>query len=137
MTDSDRIVLFDGVCNLCNGSVQFIIRNDKEGKLKFASLQSDNGQQLLSRYSIDRSKVDSIVFIDQGKAYIESTAALRIAGYLDGLWKILVVFRIVPVFIRDAVYRWIARNRYRWFGKQDSCMMPEPGVRERFLEDAA
>lgn len=127
------IVLFDGICNFCSSSVQFIIRRDRKGRFRFASLQSKIADQLLAGH--DRSgKMDSIVLIDHGKCYTESTAVLLIASRLDGLWKAAAIFLLLPKGIRDPLYRWFARNRYRWFGKMDSCMIPSPEIRERFLE---
>jgi len=122
------IVLFDGVCNLCNSSVQFIIKRDTKDYFRFDSLQSyiEKGNSL-------PINEDSIILIENGQFYSRSTAALRIAKRLNGLWKLLYVFIIVPPFIRNAVYDYIARNRYRWFGKQDSCMMPTAEMREKFL----
>lgn len=122
------IVLFDGVCNLCNSSVQFIIKRDTKDYFRFDSFQSyiEKGNSL-------PINEDSIIIIENGQFYSRSTAALRIAKRLNGLWKLLYVFIIVPPFIRNAVYDYIARNRYRWFGKQDSCMMPSSELREKFL----
>jgi len=127
------IILFDGVCNLCNQSVQFIIKRDPNGYFKFASLQSQTGQQLLNRFGLDNN-LKTIVLIENEKIYMKSTAVLRIVGRLRGFWPILGVFRIIPPFLRDIVYQIVAKNRYRWFGKQDSCMLPFPGVKNRFLE---
>lgn len=125
------IILFDGVCNLCNGAVQFIIERDKKRQFRFASLQSDFGQQYQQQVG---ASVDSILLVENGKIYQKSSAALRIARKLDGLWSLLFLFIIVPPFIRNAVYDWIARNRYRWFGKQDSCWMPTPDLKALFLD---
>lgn len=131
----NAIVLFDGVCNFCNNSVQFILKRDKTAYFHFASLQSDIGQQLLREYGLleTADKIDSVVLIENGKAYTHSTAALRIARKLTWCWKMLYGIILVPPFLRNAVYRWIARNRYRWFGKRDACMIPEPQWRSRFL----
>lgn len=133
MTTWNRIILFDGVCNLCNASIQFIIKRDKKNLFKFASLQSDVGKSLLAQHHIDGTKMDSVVYIENGKAFTESTAAIRVAGYLGFPWKLLQVFLIVPSMIRNVVYQWIARNRYKWFGKQDSCMLPDASLEARFL----
>lgn len=130
----EDVVLFDGVCNLCNSSVQFIIRHDPGGHFKFSALQSEAGQALLDRFGMDRRKFDSVVLYSNGRYYTHSGAALRIARRLSGLWPLLFyVFYPVPYFIRDAVYLFISRNRYRWFGKQESCMIPTPELRARFL----
>lgn len=129
----NKIVLFDGVCNFCNSSVQFIIKHDTSNSLKFASLQSSIGQALLNKYAIPKD-VDSVIFIENNQAYTKSSAALKIANYFGGFWKLLQIFMIVPTFIRNFFYDIIAKNRYRWFGKKDSCMLPSPEIRNRFLE---
>ncbi len=129
----EKIVLFDGVCNFCSSSVQFIIKHDKSNSLKFTSLQSTTGQQLLAQYNIAK-EVDSVIFIDGGRAYIKSDAAFQIAKYFRGLWKASRVFLIVPAFIRNFFYDIIAKNRYKWFGKKDSCMIPALEIRERFID---
>lgn len=134
MTEARHIVLFDGVCNLCNASVQFLLKRDRKQRLHFASLQSEAASELLRRHNYPQgADLNSIVFIDGEKVYTESTAVLRICRYLGFPWNWMQAFLIVPVPVRDAVYRWIARNRYRWFGKKDQCMLPEPGVAARFL----
>ena len=127
------VILFDGVCNLCNASVRFIIRRDRKNNFRFASLQSDFAQQLFQQLQFDASGIDSVVLYENGKLYVRSTAALKIARGLNGLWFLLYGFIVVPPFIRDAVYDFIARNRYKWFGKKDFCAMPEPGMKERFI----
>ncbi len=126
-------MLFDGVCNLCSGAVQFIIRRDPAGRFRFASLQSPLGEQLLARFGIDRHVTDSVILVEGDRWSKESDAALRIARGMRGAWKALVVFRVIPRPLRDALYRLIARNRYRWFGKQETCWLPTPELRERFL----
>ena len=126
------VVLFDGVCNFCNGAVNFIIRHDGEKKFKFAPLQSEIGGQMQAKYGISKD-VDSIILVENDKAYTHSTAGLRVAKGLGGIWSIAYVFIIVPAFIRDWAYRLFAKNRYRLFGRQDACMLPTPDVRERFL----
>jgi len=141
-------VLFDGKCNLCNGSVQFIIDHERAPNLRFAPLQSDIASERLKATlgeEATRALVlgaagsgdpDSIVVIEDGKAYTHSTAALRLAAHLTAPWRWAFVFYVVPRFIRDLVYRWIARNRYRWFGKTESCRVPTPELRARFIGDA-
>lgn len=124
------IVLFDGVCNLCNGAVQFIIARDKHQGFRFASLQSTFGQQ----YQEQVGEVDSILLVEEGQVYQKSTAALRIARKLNGLWPMLFVFIIIPPFLRDFIYDIIARNRYRWFGKKESCWLPTPDLKTRFID---
>lgn len=127
----ERIVLFDGECNFCNGSVQFIIKRDPAGRYKFASIQSEAGARLLKRHGAEGT--DSFVLIEGSKAYVKSTAALRLCKGLAGGWKLLVVLLAVPRPIRDAVYDKFAGRRYKWFGKADSCMLPAPHIQERFL----
>jgi predicted DCC family thiol-disulfide oxidoreductase YuxK len=127
------IILFDGVCNFCNGSVNFIIERDKEGYFKFAPLQSEIGQKLLDEYGIDKTLTDSVVLIENEKAYVRTTAALRIARKLNGAWKWFYGFIIVPRLFRDIFYKLFAKYRYRMFGKQDACMLPTPEIRSRFL----
>jgi predicted DCC family thiol-disulfide oxidoreductase YuxK len=129
----DRIVLFDGVCNFCASSVQFIIKNDKTSSLKFASLQSNLGQQLLIHYNMPTS-IDGVVFIENNRAYFKSTAAFQIANYFGITWKWLKLFSVFPLFMTDFVYDIIAKNRYKWFGKKETCMLPSPEIRNRFLE---
>lgn len=128
------ILLFDGVCNLCNGSVQFILRRDPEARFRFASLQSAVGQRYLDELRIDRRAVDSIILVEGDRWYMEGDAALRIARLLPGPWKILGIFRLLPRPLRDRLYRLVARNRYRWFGKRESCWLPTPELRGRFLD---
>ena len=126
------VILFDGVCNFCNGAVNFIIRHDGEKKFKFAPLQSEIGQRMQVKYGIGED-VDSIILVENDKAFTYSTAGLRVAKGLGGIWSLGYVFIIVPTFIRDYLYRLFAKNRYRLFGRQDACMLPTPDVRERFL----
>lgn len=135
MADSSEapVILFDGVCNLCNSSVQFVIERDKKKQFRFASLQSDYGQEQQKKYGLLDKNVDSIVLIENGKAYIKSTAALRIAKRLGGLYPLAYGFIIIPAFLRNIVYDFIARNRYKWFGKQESCWLPTPDLKSRFL----
>lgn len=128
------IVLFDGVCNLCNSSVQFIIKNDKKARFRFAPLQSTTGTKLMQSFQIPQ-KFDSFILIEDNKVYQKSTAALRVAKKLDGAWPLLYGFIIVPAFIRNAVYDFVGRNRYKWFGERNECMMPTPDLQNRFLKD--
>ncbi|WP_339172176.1 thiol-disulfide oxidoreductase DCC family protein [Solibacillus sp. FSL R5-0691] len=127
-----RILLFDGECNFCDASVQFIIKRDPNALFQFASLQSDVGAALLKKYDVPET-TDSIVFIENDRHYTESTAALKITRNLSGFWKLFYVFIVVPKPVRDLVYRWIAKNRYKWFGKKQECMLPSPEQRKRFL----
>jgi predicted DCC family thiol-disulfide oxidoreductase YuxK len=128
------VILFDGVCNLCNASVQFIIKRDSKSVFRFASLQSAIGQNLLRQAGLDTQLLYSVMFMYQGKVYQRSRAALEIAWRLGGLWSLFYVFILIPPFIRNAVYNWVARNRYRWFGVQQTCMMPTPDMKARFLD---
>jgi predicted DCC family thiol-disulfide oxidoreductase YuxK len=128
-----NIVLFDGVCNLCNGAVNFLIDADRKQKLHFASLQSEVGQRLLEGRKMDASNFDTFVFISDGHTYTRSRAALEVMRTIGGAWSLLYILVIVPAFIRDAVYSLISRNRYRWFGKRDSCRMPTPELKSRFV----
>lgn len=128
------VVLFDGICNFCNFWVQFVIRRDKKAKLKFAVLQSETAKSILPIYSIDSDMLTSVILIEDGKAFLQSTAALRICKYLDGGWKLMYVLIIIPSFLRNAIYNWISKNRYKWFGKKEECWIPTPDLRERFLD---
>ena len=127
------IILFDGVCNLCNGAVNFVIKRDPRNVFKFTPLQEKQGVLLLKKHAVDARKLDSIVLIENGNVYIKSSAALRIAKKLSGLWPLFFVLLIIPSFIRDGVYDFIAKNRYKWFGKKEQCMIPTPGMKEKFL----
>ncbi|MGM0903162.1 thiol-disulfide oxidoreductase DCC family protein [Mesobacillus maritimus] len=128
----NKIVLFDGECHFCDRSVQFIIKRDPNAYYKFASLQSDIGQQFRKDYSIPLY-IDSLILIENEHYYVKSTAALRICKNLKGVWKIGVAFLPIPTSIRDLAYDFIAKNRYKWFGKKDKCKLPSPETRKRFL----
>jgi predicted DCC family thiol-disulfide oxidoreductase YuxK len=127
------VILFDGVCNLCNSSVQFIITHDPRGRFRFSALQSEFGQSQLTRYGLNKERLLSVVLLINNKAHDKSRAALEIARRLSGLWPLMYTFIIVPPFIRDFVYDWISKNRYKWFGRQDECMIPTPELRSRFI----
>ncbi|MCW5911776.1 MAG: thiol-disulfide oxidoreductase DCC family protein [Cyclobacteriaceae bacterium] len=127
------VILFDGVCNLCNSSVLFVIKRDPGAKFRFASLQSDFGKARMRTFGLDDSELNSVLLIQHDKLYRKSRAALEIARQLTGAWPLLYGFMIIPAFLRDWVYNWIARNRYRWFGKKDACMIPTPGLKARFV----
>ena len=131
---NDPVVLFDGTCNLCNASVRFVIKRDKKELFNFASLQSDFAKQLFKKHGFNVKSLDSIILYEDGKFYWQSDAALKIARHLSGLWPLLYGFIILPGFIRDNVYNFIAENRYKWFGKKDHCELPAPGMKERFLD---
>ncbi len=134
MSDRENaIILFDGVCNFCNDSVNFIIERDSKNYFKFAPLQSQIAEDLLRTHKIDVNETDSIVLIENGSAHTFSTSALKIARHLSGMWSSLYVFIVVPKFIRDFFYKLFARYRYKLFGKRDRCMMPTPEIREKFL----
>lgn len=127
------ILLFDGYCNLCHSSVQFVMKHEKNQELYFTSLQSTIGLEILKHYKIDVSKIDSLVLIERNQAYIKSAAAIRLGKYLKGLYSLGYIFIIVPPFIRNWVYDFIAKNRYKWYGKQDSCIVPDENLAKRFL----
>ena len=132
-TNNNPILLFDGYCNLCNNSVQFVLKHEKNTDLLFTSLQSDAGISLLKQYNINPLNLDSLVFIKNNKFYTKSSAALRLTPYLKGLYPLLYSLLIIPPFIRNTVYDYIARNRYKWYGKAESCMMPTKELINRFL----
>lgn len=132
-TNDTAILLFDGVCNLCNSSVHFIIQHDKKDRFKFAAIQSEIGKELFKKFNMDPSLTDSLVLIELNRFYNRSTAALRIAKHLDGLYPLLYIFIIIPPFIRDGIYDLIAKNRYKWFGKKEACMIPSDEIRSKFV----
>lgn len=127
------ILLFDGYCNLCHSSVRFVLKHEKKSDIYFSSLQSPVGIELLNEYSIDPKATDSLVLIENNKAYTKSSAALRLAKHLKGIYPLAFGFLIVPPFIRNSVYDFIAKNRYKWFGKKESCIVPDQELAKRFL----
>ena len=130
-----KLILFDGVCNLCNTSIQYVIKHDKKNNFMFAALQSDIGKQIIKNYNIDTKKIDSILlYIPKKDIYYKSTAALKIAYYLGVPNRFMSIFFIVPTFIRNWVYDFIAKNRYKWYGKKESCMIPTIELKRKFLE---
>lgn len=129
------IVMFDGVCNLCNGVVRWVIPRNPSNNIKFAALQSVAGQRLLQNHIIDTSAIDSVIVVDGDTVFVESDAALRICQDLRWPWPLLRYLRIIPRALRDTIYRWVARNRYRWFGRRDQCMLPSPAHVQRFIPD--
>ena len=134
MIQDNKIILFDGVCNLCNSSVQYVIKRDKGNVYRFAALQSEIGKKLAEERGIDTSQVDSIILIEPGVAYYtKSTAALKIAQSFGGVWQLASVFEWIPEKIRDWVYDYIAKNRYKWYGRKDACMIPTPELKSKFL----
>ena len=127
------IILFDGVCNLCNGAVNFVIDHDPDAYFRFGALQSDAAQPILAKHGLEEKALDSIVLIEGGRVFRKSTAALRIARHLTGAWPLLYALLVIPRPLRDVVYDWIATNRYDWFGKRDQCRIPTPDLQARFL----
>ena len=128
------VILFDGVCNFCDASVHFIIKRDRRRIFRFATLQSEAGRQRLKQYGLPESDLSTIALIEGPEFYIRSTAALRIARRLNGLWPALYLLITIPRPIRDVFYGFVARNRYRWFGKKEACAIPTPDIKERFLD---
>ena len=129
------ILLFDGVCNLCAGAVQFILAHEKENSnVRFASLQSETGKQLLQKYNLNTDNIDSLVFIQNSQAYIYADAALQISRYLRFPYNLALVGHILPKAIRNSLYKWVARHRYAWLGKKDACWLPAPRWASRFLD---
>lgn len=128
------ILLFDGVCNLCNATVNFVIDRDRAGVVRFAALQSEAGRALLAKHGLAGDYLDSLVFIEGDAVWVASDGALRLTHYLGFPWRAAAVLACVPRWVREPVYRWIARNRYRWFGHQESCRMPTDALRARFIE---
>lgn len=131
-TPNNPILLFDGYCNLCSGCVKFVLRHERNNKIMFTSLQSDQGIRLLKHYQIDPVITDSLVLIENNTAYIKSSAALRLTKYLKGLYPMCMVFIMVPSIIRNLIYDYIAKHRYQWFGKSDTCLVPDKNSVNRF-----
>ena len=127
------IILFDGVCNFCNSAVNFAFKRNAKANILFAPMQSVAGQKLLTQYHLPIDSLGSFVFIENDKPYKQSTAALKVCRHLRGLWPLCYGFIIVPLFIRDGLYNWVAANRYKWFGKKETCMIPTPEIKARFL----
>ena len=136
MERNKQIILFDGVCNLCNGWVQWVIKRDRHDTFRFAPIQSKIGERLMHEHKIDPAETDSIVLIPAYNGYAtKSSAVLQIARNLGGIYKGLSIFQIVPRVVRDKIYDWVARNRYKWYGKREECMVPTPELRAKFLEE--
>lgn len=129
-----KVILFDGVCNLCNSSVNWLIDRDKKNLFHFSSLQSAYGQKLVQDNGLTGNYMDTFVLNDDGKIYLRSEAALRVLRYLGGVYYLAGVFLIVPQFVRDGVYNWVAANRYKWFGKSETCRIPTPELKTKFME---
>ncbi|OXG06925.1 putative DCC family thiol-disulfide oxidoreductase YuxK [Flavobacterium araucananum] len=129
-----KIILFDGVCNLCNGAIQFIIKKDKNDIFRFVALQSELGIGICNYIGVDQNKIDSIILYNPGVAYYyKSSAALEIAKNLNGFYSLISIFRIFPEKLRNYIYDYIAKNRYKWYGKKESCMIPTPELKAKFL----
>lgn len=133
MTDK-KIILFDGVCNLCSRSVQFILKRDRKNQFLFTSLQGNTGQEYLQKFHLPANELNSFILVEGDRFYNRSAATLRVARLLGGGWSLLYAFMILPRFIRDGVYNFIARNRYRWFGKKEECWVPTPELKAKFLD---
>lgn len=130
-----KIILFDGVCNLCDSFVQFVIKRDKRDVFRFVALQSELGQRILEHIGVDPKHIDSIILYEPGVAYYyKSTAAIEIAKSLGGFLGLSTLFRLIPNFLRNPIYDYVAKNRYKWYGKKESCMLPTPELKAKFLE---
>jgi predicted DCC family thiol-disulfide oxidoreductase YuxK len=134
--DNKKLIMFDGVCNLCNSSVLFVIKRDKKDVFMFAPLQGETGQLIINEYNIDTTQTDSIILYDKEnvKIYSKSTAALKVAKHLGFPFNLSVIFHVIPAFIRDWVYDYVAKNRYKWYGKKHACMIPTPELKAKFLD---
>jgi predicted DCC family thiol-disulfide oxidoreductase YuxK len=132
-TENKGIILFDGVCNFCNSTINLVMKHDKKNYFLFAPLQSGIGQELLKKHNINSVDTDSIILVENNKAYIKSTAALRIAKKMGRLYPLLYGMIVIPPFLRNLVYDYVAKNRYKWFGKKDSCMVPTKEMRDKFI----
>ncbi|HRI80213.1 MAG TPA: thiol-disulfide oxidoreductase DCC family protein [Cyclobacteriaceae bacterium] len=131
--DEKPIILFDGVCNLCNGSVNFLIARDKQDRFRFGSLQSPQAAEILNKFNASNAEITTVILYEKGQLYYRSTAILKIFRKMGGLWPLLYALIIIPKFIRDPIYNLIAKNRYRIFGKKDTCMIPTPALRAKFI----
>jgi predicted DCC family thiol-disulfide oxidoreductase YuxK len=130
-----KVILFDGVCNLCNNAVTIVIKFDRKNTFLFAAIQSENGKKIIDYLDIDTSKTDSVILYEPGVSYeIKSTAALNVMDGFGGIWRITKLAFIFPKVFRDFIYDYIARNRYKWFGKKDNCMIPTPALKAKFLD---
>jgi len=129
-----KIILFDGVCNLCNSSINYVIDHDKKDVFRFVSLQSDLGKVIQEYLGIENTSLDTIIlYVPDEAYYIKSTAALKVINEFSGIWKLTQLFLILPSSIRDIVYNYVAKNRYKWYGKEDSCRIPTPELKAKFL----
>jgi predicted DCC family thiol-disulfide oxidoreductase YuxK len=132
--ENRQILLFDGFCNLCNGVVQFVIKKDKKNKIKLAPLQSTSGQSLLKQFNLPMGYFTTFVYIKDNKVYLKSSAGLQVLKDLGGFWQLFYFLIVVPKPLRDFIYSIFAKTRYKIFGKRDTCMVPEPGIKNKFLE---
>ena len=132
--ETSYLIIFDGICNLCNAIVQFIIKRDKNNTFKFAPYQSDIAREIAKKYNINYNKIDTIVLIESNAFFIKSDAALRIFRKLNYPWKVFYFFKFIPKFVRDRIYDIVANYRYNWFGKRNTCMNPSDEIKSRFLE---
>lgn len=130
---NNPVILFDGLCNLCNGAVNFIIRRDPSATFRFAPVQSDAAKNLMARFDLSPDDFDSVILVEDSSYFVKSTAALRICKKLKALWPLLYAFIIIPKPIRDYIYEFVANNRYKWFGKREQCMVPNMSIEGRFL----
>lgn len=135
--DVKGIILFDGICNLCNRSVQWLIARDTKARFRFGTLQNAAARELVESVRVEQRDMGTVLYVKDGRVLDRSTAALTILKDLGGLWSLTYAFIIVPPVLRDAVYRWVARNRYKWFGQRSTCMVPTPELRSRFLDGSA
>lgn len=135
MKESKSIIFFDGVCTLCNASIDFVMKRDLKNRFLVGALQEPISKKVLSAFQINPSYLDSLVLVENGKIYFRSTAALRIAKSLSGLWPLFYSFILIPAFLRDPVYDWIGKNRYRWFGKKSTCRIPTEEEKQKFLSE--
>ncbi|MCE7054928.1 DCC1-like thiol-disulfide oxidoreductase family protein [Algoriphagus sp. AGSA1] len=135
MMANKSIIFFDGVCNLCNASIDFVIRRDKKDHFLVGALQDDFSRKILSGFEVREDYLDSLVLLENGKIYYKSSAALRIANKLSGLWPVLYPIILLPKSLRDPIYNWIGKNRYRWFGKKNTCRLPTPEEKSKFLSE--
>ena len=133
LSKTNPILLFDGVCNLCNGAVQFVIKYGSKNTLRFTALQSETGQQILEHFNLPKEEIFSVILVENEQVYVRSSAALRMYKNMGGFWSLMYFFIIIPNPIRDAFYNFIAKNRYKWFGEKENCMIPTPELKSRFL----
>jgi predicted DCC family thiol-disulfide oxidoreductase YuxK len=132
--ESSPVIYFDGVCNLCTGTVQFVLKRDKRKIFRFASLQGEGGRKMLNAQNLPAQHYQTFILEEGGKIFTRSTAALKVFKLLGGAWSLLYIFMIIPAFLRDAVYNFISYNRYRWFGKKEECWLPSPEWENRFIQ---